>query len=377
MRVHVVDPSAYTPPYDHALCRALALAGTQVTLVTSEFAYADAPVPDGYDRVDAFYRHARGAPGSRLRLAAKLVEHVPDMLRYRRLAERAQPDVVHFQWLTVQPLDVHVLPRRPLVLTAHDLLPREPRPGQLRAQRKLYDAVDAIIVHSDYGRRQLVEQAQVDEAKVHVVYHGAFAHLALTPDAAPLPPELAGSDRRIVLFFGLIRPYKGLDVLLDAWRALDPPDAELWVVGRPRGVDTAPLRATAPASVRFAERFVSDRELPALFRRADLVVLPYKRTQRFDQSGVLFTALAFGKAIVLSDIGGFSEIAAAGAAKLVPPGDAGALAESLGSLLGDEAERRALEGAAASAAGGPYSWDEAARRTLGVYQRVQSPESAP
>ena len=67
--------------------------------------------------------------------------------------------------------------------------------------------------------------------------------------------------------------------------------------------------------------FVPDAELPAYFRRADVVVLPYSRTERFDQSGVLATALAFGKPVVLSDVGGFAEVAAAGAARLVAPGD--------------------------------------------------------
>ena len=123
----------------------------------------------------------------------------------------------------------------------------------------------------------------------------------------------------VVLFFGLLRPYKGLDVLLDAWRGIE--DAELWIVGRPR-MPIEPLRARAPANVRFVPRYVSDAELPAFFRRAEVVVLPYSRTERFDSSGVLAAALAFGKPTVLSDVGGFGEVAAAGAARLVPPGDA-------------------------------------------------------
>src|SRR5438067_5449839 len=146
MRVHVVDPSAFTPPYDHAFCHALAELGADVELVTSRFAYGDPPAPDGYVRREHFYRRAPGGPGSALRRAAKLAEHVPDMLRYRRAARAA--DVVHFQWLDVQWLDARLLPARPTVLTAHDLLPREPRVGQTRAQRRLYGAVDAVVAHS-------------------------------------------------------------------------------------------------------------------------------------------------------------------------------------------------------------------------------------
>ena len=72
--------------------------------------------------------------------------------------------------------------------------------------------------------------------------------------------------------------------------------------------------------VRTALRFVSGAELAGAFRAADLVVLPYRE---IDQSGVLFTALAFGKPLLLSAVGGFPEIAATGAAELVAPGDAG------------------------------------------------------
>ena len=295
------------------------------------------PAADGYGRVERFYRRGRGPAGSRARFAAKLAQHVPDMLAYRRSLAADAPDVVHFQWLTVQPLDVHLLPRdRPLVLTAHDVLPREPRRGQLAAQRRLYERVDAVVVHSEHGRARLVDELGIAPEKVHVIAHGAFDHLTRVPDAKPLPAELAAVDQPVVLCFGLIRPYKGIDVLLDAWRAAAP-DAELWIVGMPR-MDIAALRAAAPPSVRWVPRFVADDELAAYFRRADLVVLPYRE---IDQSGVLFTALAFGAPLVLSDVGGFPEVAAAGAATLVAPGDPAALAAELTRLLGRPARPRA------------------------------------
>jgi glycosyltransferase involved in cell wall biosynthesis len=366
VRVHVVDPSAYTPPYDHALCAALARAGATVELVTSRFAYGQAPAADGYARRDLFYRLAPGPPGSALRRAGKLVEHVPDMLRYRRLA-RSRSDVVHFQWLDMQWLDGRLLPHRPTILTAHDLLPREPHAGQARAQRRLYDAVDAIVVHSQYGHAQLVERLGVAPAKVHVIHHGAFTHLAEQPIERQLPIELRAVEGPVVLFFGLLRPYKGLETLLEAWRGVQR--GELWIAGRPR-MPLEPLRAFAPHGVRFIPRFVADDELPAFFRRADVVVLPYSRTERFDWSGVLATALAFGKPLVLSDVGGFGEVSAAGAARLVAPGDPAGLRETLVELIDDDAARARLGEAALAAAQGPYSWDLAAQKTLAVYESI-------
>ncbi|HEV2786460.1 MAG TPA: glycosyltransferase family 4 protein, partial [Solirubrobacteraceae bacterium] len=324
MRVDVVDPSAFTPPYDHALCAALARAGARVRLQTSRFGYGPVAAPQGYERVERFYRRgSRGAPGSRARFVAKLAQHVPDMLAYRRaVAAPDPPDVVHFQWLTVQPLDVHLLPRaRPLVLTAHDVLPREPRRGQLSAQRRLYERVGAVVVHSEHGRQRLVCALGIAPHKVHVIAHGAFEHLTHVAGERPLPAELAAVEKPVVLCFGLMRPYKGIDVLLDAWRQVDA-DAELWIVGMPR-MDIAALRAAAPPSVRWVPRFIADDELGAYFRRADVVVLPYRA---IDQSGVLFTALAFGVPLVLSAVGGFPEVAERGAAALVAPGDPLALA---------------------------------------------------
>ncbi len=362
IRVQVVDPSAFTPPYDHALCASLARLGADVELVTSRFAYGAVPPPDGYRRRELFYRRIRGAPGSRLRRATKLLAHVPNMLAYRRAAAAA--DVVHFQWLAVQWLDARLLPDRPLVLTAHDLLPREPRRGQAGAQRRLYDRVDAVVVHSQYGRRQLVDRLGLPAEKVHVIHHGAFDHVRAGAPA-PLPGELASTRGPVVMFFGLLRPYKGLDSLLEAWRGVT--GAELWIVGRPR-MALEPLRALASPSVRFRPRFVSDDELRSLFERADVVVLPYARTDRFDQSGVLADALAFGKATVLSDVGGFSEVAATGAVKLVPAGDPSALRAALTELIDDPDERARLGAAASAAAREIYSWEQAARQTLALYE---------
>jgi glycosyltransferase involved in cell wall biosynthesis len=394
VRVHVVDPSAYTPPYDDALCHALGIAGAEVTLVTSRFAYGAAPLADGYVRRELFYRAALGPPGSRLRAAVKLAEHVPDMLRYRRLARDA--DVVHFQWLSVQQLDAHLLPRprrhgavrRPLVLTAHDILPREPRPGQLAAQRRLYERFDAIVVHSDHGRRRLTRELGVAPARVHVIAHGSLpAPVAagsapllpppLAAGSAPLlpPPVAAGSappppplpsrtDRPVVLCFGLLRPYKGLDLLLDAWHGVD--GAELWIVGMPR-MDISALRRGAPASVRFVTRFVSDAEMAACFASADLVVLPYREA---DQSGVALTALGSGVPLLLSDVGGFPELAASGAARTFPAGDVPALRIALQELLFDPAALAAMAECARAAADGPYSWDSIARQTLDLYRSL-------
>ena len=358
VRVHLIDPSGDVLPYDHALAAALARRGLDVELVTSRFVHGPAPDPAGYKVSRPFYRLATGvgARRPRARRVIRAAEHVPDMLRYRRRARQA--DVRHFQWLPVERIDVHLLPAaRPRVLTMHNVIRRE------AVDVRLAGRMDAVIVHTRHGAELLG-----GGERVHVIPHGAFEHLTHQPHEEPLPPELAAVDGPVVLYLGVIRPYKGVDILVEAFKEIE--GAELWVVGRPLGVSVEELSLHAPRErVRFVDRYVSDAELPALFRRADLVVLPHLNV---DVSGVLFAGLAFGKAMVLSDVGGFHELVEDhGAGRLVPAGDRAALAGAIGELLAAPEERRRLEEAALAAAAGPFSWDRIAEQTAAVYERVR------
>ena len=368
VRVRLVDPPAYTPPYDHALASALARAGVSVELSTSRPTY-EAPPPAGFVLSEDFYRRSMARHRStRVRQAYKLGEHLPDMLRHRRAGGRGI-DVVHYQWLTLEALDAALLARGvPRVFTSHNVLRRGA--GRLREQgaRRIVAASDAVVVHTAAGAREIVDRYGADPARVKTIPHGAFDYLTKQPDEKPLPPELAAVEGPVILCFGVLRPYKGVDVLVDAFDGIE--GAELWVVGRP-WMDVEPLRAAAArvgGTVRFVDRFVAEDELPAYFRRANVVALPYRD---IDQSGVLYTALAFGKAIVASSIGGFAEVADDHSALVpVPPGDPDALRDALAALVSDTAARATQEAHAVAAAAGPYSWNEAARLTLTVYDAV-------
>ena len=365
MRVTVVDPPAYTPPYDHALCAALADRGHDVTLATSHFRFGAVPEPRGYRRDERFYRIA---PGS---VAAKALQHPLDTLRLARSTRTAQTDIVHFQWLPIPNVDRLLVRRfpRPVVLTAHDVTPREVRTGARSGTAAVLRAVDAVVVHSRAGAARVAAEAGVPDERIHLIPHGAFAHLTQLP-AGPPPEALASlENRRVVLFFGLVRPYKGVDLLVEAL-AGTPDDVVLLVVGMPR----MPLAALEERArelgiadrVRFVPHFVPDRDVAAYFRRADLVVLPYRE---IEQSGVLYTALAFGTPLLLSAAGGFPEIAEHGAARLFVPGDAGSLRTALAELLADEPARRELARAALVLAE-LHSWERVAALTEALYEQL-------
>jgi len=341
LRISVVDPAAYTPPYDRALCAALAADELDVELLTRPFRHGETPpAAPGYVLREDVFGSSRTHP---LRMAA--------------LGRRAAGDVLHFQWLPLQELDQILLPRgRPTVLTAHDVLPREPRRFQVSAQRRLYERVDAVVAHTEHAVARL-RSLGVDAQKLHLIAHGAFTHLI---DVQPRrPSELAEPERPVALFFGLLRPYKGLDVLLEAWRGVGA-DAELWIVGAPR-MELPEL----PPGVVLVDRFVTEAEAAWCFDRADLVVLPYRE---IEGSGVLFTALGLGKATLVSDVGGFTELGDAVAC--VAPADPAALRAALLGLLGDPCARAALELRAATAAATTFAWGPIARAHRALYERL-------
>ncbi len=367
MRVSMLDPSAFTPPYDHALARSLARAGVEVELITSRFLYGPVPETDGYEVTEAFYRRtaARGldAPGRRI---FKAGEHLLDMAALWR---RPEPDVVHHQWLTMPAIDTHLISRRrPSVITAHYILAPDPSRRQLGIARRMYGQMDAVIAHSQHGARRLREEVGVEPGRIHVIHHGAFDYLTALPEEKPLPDELAGAEGPVVLFFGLLRPYKGVDLLLEAFRQVR--GAELWIVGNPR-MPVEPLLEAAElcsAKVRFVTRFIDEDEIPALFRRADIAVLPYLDAEH---SGVIYTGLAFGTPMVASSVGGFPELAgSSGAIRIVEPGDAEALATELNRLIADPDARRQLSEAGFEAAATTYSWDEIGLQTKDLYSSL-------
>ena len=156
MRVQIVDPAAYTPPYDHALAGALARAGAEVELVTCHFPYGPVPARAGLSRsasssTGAARVRASAPAGAALLRAA---EHVPDMRRYRRVAEQA--DVVHYQWLPIPGArPPPACPRSARASTRCTGACPRPAAGSAAPLTRLLAEMDAVVVHSEHGARRL------------------------------------------------------------------------------------------------------------------------------------------------------------------------------------------------------------------------------
>jgi glycosyltransferase involved in cell wall biosynthesis len=362
MRVALVDPLSYTPPYDHGLAAALARRGHDVTLLAGPYLHGAVPDPVGYRREEVFLplsgRLFRPAPRSRLRLLLKGVEYLPSAGRLLDRLEALDPDVVHLQWLPRPELDRRWLRRlrAPSVFTAHDVVPRRERAGAIWP--RVLALFDRVVVHSERAVRQLADLGLPREV-LRRIPHPVFE----VPH--PLPPP----EGKILLFFGLIRDYKGLDVLVRALR--DVPEAQLVVAGDPVDPVEAARREAGELGVagRIEWRlgYVPEDEVPALMERAAAVVLPYRQ---LDSSGVLATAIGYGRPVVVTDVGSLGEqVLEYGAGKVVAPGDAAALAEACNSLLSGPGElARAAAGAKAAAAA--LTWDASAHAHERVYEEV-------
>jgi glycosyltransferase involved in cell wall biosynthesis len=347
--VHVViaDPPAYTPFYDHELAAALARAGADVDVVTSRFRFGTVQPPDGYRRTDLFYPlSSRLFRRSRLRVPLKALEHPVGMAR---LARR-RADVLHLQWVAAPELDRYLLrARAPLVFTAHDLLPRRTA-SKSGLWRALFARFQRIVVHSGHGLETLAAFG-VPRERLRVIPLAAF----------PSTLERA-DDGRTVLFFGIIRPYRGLDDALAAAARL--PEARFVVAGDPV-MDVAGRRAAAPPNVEWRLGYLPDEDVHRLHAEATVALFPYR--PEIDQSGSLLRALGAGVPAVVYDVGGVAEpVRAFGAGRVVPAGDVEALTAALDELLSD-ASALAAARAGAKRARDELTWDASARAHLDIY----------
>ena len=179
MRVAVVDPQAYTLPYDDELCSALAAAGAEVELLTAHFTHGDAPVPAGYTRREIFGPPLAGLlerrPSTPARVPLKFGGHAVGLARLIRHVRKC--DVVHWQWAPLPWLDLKALRtagRRAgaTVFTAHDVLPRRSRDAA-PLWAELYGSCDRVIVHGAASRdRLLVEVGGIAPERIAVIPHG-------------------------------------------------------------------------------------------------------------------------------------------------------------------------------------------------------------
>jgi len=301
--------------------------------------------------------------------ATKLLSIPLKLLRtpqFLKTIRRTRPDVMHLNnchvWYI---LTLRWLGRRyPIISTMHDV---EPHPGQDDTWRKrkeidtLARLSHRVFVHGEKLTQHLLTKYPMrTEDNVTVIPHGDYSLFTRYQSSAV-------EERNVVLFFGRIRDYKGLEYFIQAAKlvSLMVPDARFVIVG---AGDFRPYCRLLSEALDFEvhNRYIPDCQVADFFRRASIVVLPYIQAS---QSGVIPIAYAFGKPVVTTHVGCLPDVVEDGqTGLLVPPGDAQALADAMLRLLGNDELRETLGRNAHQKMKDELGWSKIAATTLRIYR---------
>jgi D-inositol-3-phosphate glycosyltransferase len=361
--------------YACCLARALTTGGFDV-LVAAAVPFE---VLDGFDHLTVRPLGSVIPPGrSRVAfLVRRLINQISRFFELRRLVLTFRPHIVHLNSPTGKLDFLYFRYWRALgarvVYTAH-----EPNPD---AGVDWFDwarlrGADAIFAHSGESVRAITAGG-ISPVKITRIQHGTYLDICPTPrmsrgDAKRSLGLHANAD--VVLFFGAIAPYKGLDVLIQSFTkvAHDNPNAHLVIAGYPHE-DFAPYQQTIDASdvrqrVRVDLRYVPFAEFPKYFGAADVVVFPYRRIQ---QSGALQLAYAYGRPVVATNVGGLGEeVIQDRTGIIVRAEDSRALAVAIGDVLGNKDTAAEMGRRGRHLAETKYSWSAVVERVSRVYGKI-------
>jgi glycosyltransferase involved in cell wall biosynthesis len=264
-----------------------------------------------------------------------------------------------------------------IVVTAHVITAHERTTIQDAVHRAIHRLSPRIIAHSAFDRDRLVSEFRVTPERIAVIPHGEYGFFERdTPPVDRLEARRSlglHADDEVALFFGYIREYKGLDVLLDAWASVHAarPRARLVIAGDPVRLEPSRRDWLKTTSTRLGAihrfEYVPFTDVPRYFAAADLLALPYRHVS---QSGVLFLALALGLPVVATRVGALPEVITDGEnGLLVSPESPTELASAIVRALADRSLRERL------AAGGRrsaerYRWPSIAERTEALFESV-------
>lgn len=385
MKVLLCDPFAHSEDYNQPLFSALKSAGIDIEYLTSDNVFLPLE-PEGAvpGRRYFFLRRSKAWLRRRLLPPALIkslgaLEYCVDMGRLYRKAAR-EGAVVHLLWIKHPALDLFwgllFCRRGRFVYTMHNALPHDRESFLNRLAYALYYSLpDQIIA---LGRPEIDKALKLNGGlgrRMNLIPHGLlFLDVPERGKAGARAALARGRDEKLVLFWGNIFPYKGLDDLLTAFSRLSGPGVTLAVAGKwsvPAAVKQRWLReARATGRLTLFEGFLEASRVRDLLCAADLLILPYKEAT---QSGVGFAALRYGLPLLVTRTGSLPELLPEDlrARWVVPPSSPDRLAEAIAAFFAQsDEERAALGGRLKAYAARRYSWDAIARQTLEVYRRL-------
>ena len=288
---------------------------------------------------------------------------------------------MHLQWSLLPGVERRALRRLrragvAVVQTVHNARRRGGDRVLQPAGAPLYEEADALVALSQAAADALLEEHPGLAPRVRVIPPGIDAPGRSATVDRPAARARLGLEANapVALFLGLIRPYKGLDLLFEAFAEVlrQIPAAKLVVAGLPRSSFRPFVRQIERLGigehVRTDLRYLPQTEMDDYLAAADLVVLPYRDAS---QSAVLGAALCADRPVVASAVGGLPEMLVEGAEEmLVPAGDVPALGRAMLRLLADRERAAELGRRAGSAARQRFSWSGSAAATAALYRQL-------
>lgn len=286
--------------------------------------------------------------------------------------------LIHLHWWTpylaymyIPMLSIAKRRRVHTVLTLHNIVPHESRKVDRVATLPVLRLTDQYIVHSQRNRLEAIALHGLQPDTVHVIPHGPLTVLRQWSGTRKEARRALGiqGEAKVILFFGNVRPYKGLDTLLAAFRLARRElenvvlvlAGEIWK-GEEGWISTIPK--DMKPDIKIYPRFVPTTLAGIFFEACDLVVLPYKKLH--GQSGVAAAAHAFGKPLLVTDVGGLSEMVRDELA-VARPNDPEDLAQRISTIMGDSDILNRLSEDSLSCAR-DFSWDKIAQMTVELYE---------
>lgn len=333
-------------PYAFGLAMALAAKGISLDVVGSD--EVDSPEMHSTEKVN--FLNFRGNQRQDINGAKKLARLLLYYARLVRYAARAKPKILHILWNNkfeyfdrTLLMFYYKMMGKKIALTVHNVnqARRDANDSTLNrlTLKGQYRLADHIFVHTEKMKSELLEDFGVPEEAVTVIPFGinnAVPHTDLTSDGAKSQLGIKGSEKTI-LFFGRLRPYKGLEHLLSAYRELATRRQEyrLIIAGEPKKGSEKYLEEILQIIRQIGSQgrmickfqFIPDEDTELYLKAADVLVLPYNE---IFHSGVLFLAHSFGLPVVAADVGPFrEEIIESKTGFLCNPGDALDLANTI------------------------------------------------
>ncbi len=309
-------------PYALGLAQSLADAGISLDFISSDFLESEELRANPRVRV----LNLRGSMNPDAPIFGRIGRLLRYYVRLIRYAYSAEPKVFHILWNNkFELIDRTILIwyyrlcGRRIVMTVHNVNVRK-RDGQDSALNRLtlkiqYRACEQLFVHTEEMKRDLIDNFAVPEKTVSVI---PFGINSTVPDTDMTNEEARaklglGTDEQVLLFFGNIAPYKGVEFLVDAMESIEHrlPRVCLIIAGRPKGAESywqgleERIEASGLGSrVITRIEYVPDNDTEIYFKAADILVLPYTRVF---QSGVLFLAYNFGLPVIAADVASMKE----------------------------------------------------------------------